>query len=198
MNIHPHLCAALLAALALPAAADPVSVFRTCPVCQGARALSLTPPNLGQNDGEIGVTPGKPFATHRWDVKHPRCLICNGAGKVELYRTKVPPPKPEDAEGLERCPECRWSGVTPCRKCLSTGLVACSACRSAGRGGKPGWIRSEKRTAGSTSRHVKIVVTPCTTCGGVGRVVCTECLGKGAQPCRKCRGDGGLPRKEAR
>ena len=189
----------LLLAAALFAAADPVSVRKTCPVCNGARSLSLTPPNLGQNDGEIGVAPGKPFSTHRWDVKHPRCLICNGAGRIELYRTKVPPPPPEQAEGLDRCPECRWAGVTTCRKCLGTGLVACAACKSASsRGGKPGWIKSEKRTSGSTSRHVKIVVTPCTTCGGVGRVVCADCLGKGAQPCRKCKGDGGLPKKESR
>lgn len=192
----PLVLAALLLA-ALPALADPVSAFRTCPVCQGKRALSLTPPNLGQNDGEIGVTPGKPFTTHRWDVKHPRCLICGGTGRMGFYRTKVPPPAPEAAEGLDRCPECRWAGVTPCRKCLASGLVACTACKSSG-GGKPGWIKSEKRTSGSTSRHVKILVTPCGTCGGIGRVVCPDCLGKGAQPCRKCKGDGGTPKKVPR
>ena len=192
----PLVLAALLLA-ALPALADPVSVFRTCRVCQGRRALSLTPPNLGQNDGEIGVTPGKPFTPHRWDVKHPRCLICGGTGRMEFYRTKVPPPAPEVAEGLDRCPECRWAGVTPCRKCLASGLVACTACKSS-RGGKPGWIKSEKRTSGSTSRHVKVLVTPCGTCGGIGRVVCPDCLGKGAQPCRKCKGDGGTPKKGPR
>lgn len=197
MNMNRLLAAALLAVLAHTSPADPVSAYKTCPVCRGARSLSLTPPNLGQNDGEIGVTPGKPFTTHRWDVKHPQCLICGGKGRVELYRTKVPPPKPEDMEGLERCPECRWSGVTPCRKCQASGLVACPECRNA-RGAKPGWIRSEKRTAGSSSRHVKVVVTPCTGCGGVGRVVCADCLGKGAQPCRKCKGDGSLPKKEVR
>lgn len=192
----PLVLAALLLA-ALPALADPVSAFRTCPVCQGKRALSLTPPNLGQNDGEIGVTPGKPFTTHRWDVKHPRCLICGGTGRMEFYRTKVPPPAPEVAEGLDRCPECRWAGVTPCRKCLASGLVACTACKSS-RGGKPGWIKSEKRTSGSTSRHVKVLVTPCGTCGGIGRVVCPDCLGKRALPCRKCKGDGGTPKKGPR
>ena len=188
----------LLALAACAAAADQTTVHRTCPVCNGRRSLSLTPPNLGQYDGEIGVTPGQPFKTHRWDVKHPRCLICDGAGKVERYLTKVPPPAPETVEGLERCPDCRWSGVTACKKCLSTGLVACSGCKNSSRGGKPGWIKSEKRTAGSTSRHTKIVVQPCADCGGVGRVVCPDCLGKGAQPCRKCKGDGGLPKKETR
>ena len=188
--------AALLLA-ALPLLADPVSAFRTCPVCQGKRALSLTPPNLGQNDGEIGVTPGKPFTTHRWDVKHPRCPICDGSGRVELYRTKVPPPSPEAAEGLDRCPECRWAGVTPCKKCLASGLVACTSSKSSS-GGNPCWIKSEKRTSGSSSRHVKILVTPCGTCGGIGRVVCPDCLGKGAQPCRKCKGDGGTPKKVSR
>lgn len=191
------IAALLLAACAVHA--EPASVLKTCPVCNGLRGLSLTPPNLGQNDGEIGVTPGKPFSTHRWDVKHPRCLICNGRGKIELYRTKVPPPPPELAEGLERCPECRWSGVTPCKKCLASGLVPCAACKSsASRGGKIGWIKSEKRTSGTTSRHTKIVVTPCPTCGGVGRVVCADCLGHGAQICRKCKGDGSQPKKEPR
>ena len=41
-----------------------------CPACRGKRSVSLTPPNLGQFDGEIGVTPGKPFKIHRFDVKH--------------------------------------------------------------------------------------------------------------------------------
>ena len=188
--------ALLLSALAL--LADPVSALRTCPVCQGRRSLSLTPPNLGQYDGEIGVTPGKPFTTHRWDVKHPQCLVCEGRGRLESYRTKVPPPPAETIAALDRCPECRWAGVTPCKKCLASGLVACTACKSSSSGGKPGWIKTEKRTSGTTSRHVKVLVTPCTTCGGIGRVVCPDCMGKGAQPCRKCKGDGGTPKKDVR
>ena len=122
--------------------AEPVETARRCPVCHGKRSLSVTPPNLGQYDGEIGVT--------------------------------------------------------PCRKCLGTGLQACRDCKSGARGGKPGWIRSERHTAGATSRHVKILVTPCGTCQGLGKVVCPDCLGRGAVPCRHCRGTGSLPQKEKR
>lgn len=194
-------CLALVCAT-LFVVAEPTTEFKTCPGCQGrylpgGRGISVTPPNLGQYDGEIGVTPGKPFASHRWDVKLDHCPICEGKGRLELYRTRVKPPKPEDVEGLDICLECRWSGVTPCRKCLKTGVVACPACKSS-RSGKPGWIKTEKRTAGGSSRHVKIVVTPCGTCQGLGKVVCPDCLGKGAVPCRKCHGEGGVPRKEKR
>lgn len=189
-------CAAAL--LLLSAAAAPSVVGRACPACRGRRSLSVTPPNLGQFDGEIGVTPGRPFSTHRWDVRIDHCPLCDGTGRQTLYRTRVRPPKPEDAAGLDVCPDCRWSGVTPCRKCLTTGLLPCPACKSASRGGKPGWIKTERRTPGATSRHVKIVVTPCGTCQGIGKVVCPDCLGKGALPCRKCQGEGGTPRKETR
>ena len=178
--------------------AEPVETARRCPVCHGKRSLSITPPNLGQYDGEIGVTPGKPFTTHRWDVKIARCPICDGTGRQVKYQMRVKPPAPEEAEGYEACPDCRWSGVTPCRKCLGTGLQACRDCKSGARGGKPGWIRSERRTAGATSRHVKILVTPCGTCQGLGKVVCPDCLGRGAVPCRHCRGTGSLPQKEKR
>jgi len=184
---------------ALVTVAEPAVDVRTCPGCRGQKTFSITPPNLGQYDGEIGVTPGKPFKTHRWDVKIDHCPLCDGAGRQERYRTRVKPPKPESGEGLDICPECRWSGVIPCRKCLATGLLPCSACKSsAAHGGKPGWIKTEKRTAGSTSKHVKVLVAPCGTCQGLGKVVCPTCLGKGAVPCRKCAGAGGLPHKEKR
>ncbi len=192
----------ILAALVLVSLAvchaEPVSAFRTCPVCRGKRSLSLTPPNLGQFDGEIGVTPGKPFTTHRWDVKIERCPICDGTGRQEKYRTRVPAPKPEDVEGYEKCPECRWSGVSTCRKCIGTGLQACRDCKSGSRGGKPGWIRTERKTAGRTSKHVKIIVSPCGACQGIGKAVCPDCFGKGATPCRKCKGEGSVPQKETR
>lgn len=177
---------------------EPVSEFKPCAACRGKRSLSLTPPNLGQFDGEIGVTPGKPFTSHRFDVKYDRCPLCEGTGRHELYKKRVKPPKPEDVEGYEKCPECRWSGVTPCKKCVGTGYIACTACKSGSKGGKPGWIKSEKKTAGSTSRHVKTIVAPCTVCGGVGKVLCQGCLGKGATPCRKCQGEGCVPVKEKR
>lgn len=181
--------------LALTCSAEPISEFRICPQCRGKRSLSLTPPNLGQFDGDIGVTPGKPFTTHRWDVKIPNCPICGGTGRVEKYRTHVVSPKPEDAVDCDKCPECRWSGVTTCGKCLGQGALPCHTCKYSPRGGKPGWIKSETRTAGPRSKHVKVVVSPCDTCQGVGKVVCPDCLGKGAKPCRKCKGAGGLPRK---
>ena len=184
--------------LTLSCVAEPVGEFKLCPQCRGKRSLSLTPPNLGQFDGEIGVTPGKPFTTHRWDVKIPSCPICDGTGRVEKYKTRVQPPKPEEVTEYDKCPECRWSGVTVCRKCLGQGVQPCRDCKSSSRGGKPGWIKSEKRTAGSTSKHVKIFVTPCGTCQGVGKIVCPDCLGKGATPCRKCKGEGSLPKKGAR
>lgn len=188
----------LLLGVAAVLLAEPVSTFVSCPACRGARSLSLTPPNLGQHDGEIGVTPGKPFATHRWDVKHDRCPLCEGSGRREMYRTKVPPPKPEEREGLDICLACRWSGVNPCKKCVGTGVVPCPDCKSSSRGGKPGWIRSERRTGGSRSRHVKIDVQPCGNCGGVGKVSCPACFGKGATPCRTCKSAGGVPHREKR
>lgn len=195
---------AILLCSVLCAFAEPLTEYRTCPACLGqhqpnSRSLSITPPNLGQHDGEIGVTPGQPFKTHRWDNVIDRCPVCAGKGRLEMFKTRVKPPKAEDVEGLEICLDCRWSGVTPCRKCLKTGVTPCSACRSSAQGGgKPGWIKSEKRTSGRTSRHVKIIVTPCATCQGLGKVVCPDCLGKGAVPCRKCHGEGGVPKKEKR
>lgn len=174
--------------------ADPISTNVKCPACHGLRKLSLTPPNLGQYDGEIGVTPGKPFATHRWDVKHDRCPLCDGRGWHPMYKTTVKPPTPEDVEGLEKCPNCRWAGVIACKKCLKTGYQACSACKSTAKGGKAGWVKTE---TGST-KHKKTVVTPCSTCQGIGKVICPDCLGTGAIPCKKCNGEGGVPKKERR
>jgi len=194
-----HVTSIVLLLAALAAAAEPAVDVRVCPGCRGRKTFSITPPNLGQYDGEIGVTPGKPFKTHRWDVAIDHCPLCDGTGRQERYRTRVKPPDPATCEGLDVCPECRWSGVTPCKKCLVTGLLPCAACKtSAARGGKPGWIKSETRTAGSTSKHVKVVVSPCGTCRGLGKVVCPTCLGKGAVPCRKCQGAGGVPHKEKR
>lgn len=190
---------ASLAAIAVVAFAEPVTVRTKCPTCGGQRSLSITPPNLGQYDGEIGVTPGRPFTTHRWDVKYDRCPTCEGKGWREKYRTRVPRPAPEELADVDVCPNCRLSGVTPCRKCMATGLQACPSCKSASAdGGKPGWTKSERRTRGATSRHVKIVVAPCATCLGVGRVACPTCMGMGATTCRKCSGDGTLPKRERR
>lgn len=185
---------ATMIVLGLGVAAEPVTTVVRCPACHGQRSLSLTPPNLGQYDGEIGVTPGKPFATHRWDAKYPRCPLCDGAGVHKMYKTSVKPPKPEDAEGLDKCPECRWAGVIPCKKCLKTGYQVCPGCKSSSKGGKAGWTKTE---SGST-KHKKIIVAPCTTCQGVGKVVCPDCLGMGAVPCPKCHGEGGVPKKEKR
>ena len=102
-------CLAFTVILTLSCVAEPVGEFKLCPQCRGKRSLSLTPPNLGQFDGEIGVTPGKPFTTHRWDVKIPSCPICDGTGRVEKYKTRVQPPKPEEVTEYDKCPECRWS-----------------------------------------------------------------------------------------
>ena len=73
--------------------AEPRKLLVRCPACKGERRLSLTPPNLGQHDGEIGVTPGKPFSNHRWDVKHARCPLCGGTGRQEVWVLKANPPK---------------------------------------------------------------------------------------------------------
>lgn len=179
-------------ALCLNVSAEPVSLATKCPACHGLRKVSLTPPNLGQYDGEIGVTPGKPFSTHRWDIKHDPCPLCDGKGWHKVYKTSVKAPKPEDVEGLDKCPTCRWAGVVPCKKCLKSGYQVCSTCKSSSKGGKPGWIKTE---TGST-KHKKIVVTPCTTCQGLAKVVCPDCLSTGALPCPKCHGEGGTPVKE--
>lgn len=186
-------------AFAVAAFAEPTVVRVKCPACSGRRSLSLTPPNLGQYDGEIGVTPGKPFTTRRWDVKYDRCPLCDGKGWREKYKTRVPRPTAEELADMDVCPDCRLSGVTPCRKCVATGFLACQSCRSAAAaGGKPGWTKTERRTKGATSRHVKIAVVPCATCLGVGKVVCAACMGMGAVQCRKCSGNGTLPKKERR
>lgn len=173
--------------------AEPVTTFRRCPACNGEKSLSLTPPNIGQYDGEIGVTPGKPFASHRWDVRHAKCPLCRGVGHLEQYRLKAKPP--EDAATREVCTACWWSGAEPCRKCSHTGFLACPRCKSPRLGSKPGWIATEKKTAGRTSQHKKLIVTACPDCGGLAKIVCPDCDGKGGQPCRRCKGDGSTPKK---
>ncbi len=175
------------------ACADPQTTVSRCPACKGERSLSLTPPNLGQHDGEIGVTPGKPFANHRWDVKHDRCPLCKGTGRHEMWVLKGRPP--EDRADKEPCTTCWWSGVEPCRKCEHTGYIACPNCKNFRRGSKPGWIVEEQTTSGRTSRHKKITVTACSTCGGVGKVRCPACDGMGGQPCKRCKGDGYTQKK---
>ena len=57
---------ALNSSLLTPLYALPQARVEPCPACHGKKSLSLTPPNLGQYDGEIGVTPGRPFTTHRF------------------------------------------------------------------------------------------------------------------------------------
>ena len=183
----------LAAALAGAVSAEPRTTVSRCPACKGERSLSLTPPNLGQHDGEIGVTPGKPFANHRWDVKHARCPLCGGTGRQEVWVLKAKPP--QDKEGKEPCTTCWWSGVEPCRKCEHTGYIACPSCKNARRGSKPGWIVEEQTTSGRTSRHKKIVVTACSTCGGVGKVRCPTCDGMGGLPCKRCKGEGYTQKK---
>ncbi len=183
----------ILAAAIGTACAEPRKVVVRCPACKGERSLSLTPPNLGQHDGEIGVTPGKPFANHRWDVKHARCPLCGGAGRQEAWVLKANPPK--DRADKEPCMTCWWSGVEPCRKCEHTGYIACPTCKNSRRGSKPGWIVEEQTTSGRTSRHRKITVTACSTCGGVGKTRCPACDGMGGQPCKRCKGDGYTQKK---
>ena len=183
----------ILAAAIGTVCAEPRKTVTRCPACKGERSLSLTPPNLGQHDGEIGVTPGKPFANHRWDVRHDRCPLCGGSGRQEAWVLKAKPP--QDREGKEPCTTCWWSGVEPCRKCEHTGYIACPGCKNSRRGSKPGWIVEEQSTPGRTSRHKKIVVTACSTCGGVGKTRCPTCDGMGGQPCRRCKGEGYTQKK---
>ena len=90
--------AILLAAAVGTVAAEPHTVVTPCTACKGERSLSLTPPNLGQHDGEIDVTPGKPFTSHRWDVKHSRCPLCKGTGRHEKWVFKVSPPEDRAAD----------------------------------------------------------------------------------------------------
>ena len=191
---------ALLATLAGSLPAEPVVQTQLCPACRGKKSLSLTPPNLGQYDGEIGVTPGRPFTTHRFDVKYKTCPLCAGAGRHASYR--LTGKAPEGTE-LDPCPECHWSGVSPCRKCKGTGYQTCSKCQSGGGGrdGKPGWIVTQKSTTSgmrSGNKHMKTLVTPCGTCSGLRRFACPDCLGRGGTICRKCHGEGGVPKKEKR
>ena len=166
--------AILLAAAVGTVAAEPHTVVTPCTACKGERSLSLTPPNLGQHDGEIDVTPGKPFTSHRWDVKHSRCPLCKGTGRHEKWVFRVRPP--EDRADKEPCATCWWSGAEPCRKCNHTGLADCQKCKSSRHGSKPGWIVEETKTTSRSSfrsygrsssrQHKKIKVTPCPECGG--------------------------------
>lgn len=172
--------------------AEPQRVTAQCAACKGERSLSLTPPNLGQHDGEIDVTPGKPFTTHRWDVKHKRCPLCGGSGRHEMWQLKVQPPA--NRVGRTACPVCWWSGVEPCRRCNHTGYVECQKCRGSRNGSKPGWIVEEHRASGRIYSHgknkKKITVKACEECGGVGKVKCQECDGLGGQPCKRCKCEG--------
>ena len=61
MKIQATIVFSIAAAVAL--FAEPVTQSSPCAACNGKRSLSLTPPNLGQYDGEIGVTPGRPFTS---------------------------------------------------------------------------------------------------------------------------------------
>ena len=187
------LSATLFAAIASLATAMPQTVVKPCPACKGAKSLSITPPNLGQFDGEVGVTPNKPFRSHRFDVKHARCPLCDGTGIFRMYRTSVKPPK--DTEGREPCTVCWWSGVEPCQKCEKTGTVRCRNCQTSRFGAKNGWIAEKKNTPGRTSKHTKLIVSPCPDCGGVGKVRCSACEGCGGKPCKRCKAEGSFPAK---
>ena len=175
------------------ACAEPRSTVVRCPACKGERSLSLTPPNLGQHDGEMGVTSGEPFKTHRWDVKHDSCPLCKGTGQHEMWVGKVRPPA--DRADKEPCTTCWWSGVEPCRRCDHTGYIDCPKCKNSRHGSRPGWIVEERTTAGRTSRHKKILVTACSACGGVGKTLCPACDGMGGQRCRRCKGEGYTQKK---
>lgn len=183
------------------ASAEPLFKTEPCPACHGKRSLSLTPPNLGQYDGEIGVMPGRPFTSHRFDVRYKVCPLCEGKGFHKHHRLTVKAPTESN---LDMCPECRWAGVTPCRKCNGTGFKTCTKCQTSSysnKGSKPGWIVTQKATTTgmrSSMKHAKTLVTPCGTCSGIGRVVCPDCMGHGGVVCRKCHGEGGLPKKEKR
>ena len=178
------------ASLAIPLYALPQIRAEPCPACHGTKSLSLTPPNLGQYDGEIAVTPKKPFKTHRFDVKYDRCPLCNGTGRHERWTPTTPP---ADKTGLAPCLTCLGSGIAPCQKCKKTGYIQCIKCKN---GKKPGWILTEERTAGRTSRHTKKIVSPCGACSGIGKVECPACEGRGGTICKKCSGEGFVPRKE--
>ena len=42
-------------------------------------------------ENQLGVTPGKPFRTHRFDVRHDKCPLCNGTGRHERWTPATPP-----------------------------------------------------------------------------------------------------------
>lgn len=170
----------------------PQARVEPCPACHGKKSLSLTPPNLGQFDGEIGVTSGKPFATRRFDVKYDVCPLCNGTGRHERWKPTTPP---EDKTGMTVCLDCLGTGIISCKKCKKTGYIPCTKCAS-NKSKKPGWLLSEEKTAGRTSRHMKKVVTPCGTCNGLGKVECSACEGRGGTICKKCSGEGYVQKKE--
>lgn len=170
----------------------PQARIEPCPACHGKRSISLTPPNLGQFDSEMGVTHGKPFKTHRFDVKYDRCPLCEGTGRHERWAPAMPP---ADTTDLAPCLDCLGTGILPCKKCKKTGYIQCNKCQS-DRSKQPGWLLTEEKTAGRTSRHKKKVVTPCGTCKGLGKIECPSCEGRGGTVCKKCSGEGYVQKKE--
>ena len=57
-------------------------------------------------------------------------------------------------------------------------------------------LRMQNVPGNITARHVKKIVSPCGTCGGIGKVECPACEGRGGNICKKCSGEGFVPRKE--
>ena len=175
-------------------ASKPIVCSEPCPACHGKKSVSLTPPNLGQFDGEIGVTQGQPFKIHRFDVKYDRCPLCDGSGRHERMTMQRQPP-PADSDATTPCSSCFATGATACQKCRKTGYISCTKCKS-NRSKQPGWILTEEKTAGRTSRHMKKIVTPCGECKGIGKVECPACEGRDGTICKKCNGVGFVPGKE--
>lgn len=185
-----------------------------CPFCDGARKVTLTEPDYGQNDGRIGEKKPK---THKIT-----CPVCAGKGRLasygaldELYaeirqaredfearhlakgdravgEAYVPR---EEAGKLSRKDQRRLADAygKPCSRCHWSGIVACRACKGKGLVKCPnkdcenGRIIDEVRTSG---RVRKTNVAPCPTCKGIQAVRCAKCRGTRGQICTACQGAG--------
>jgi len=147
-----------------------------CKMCDGSGKLLCRPPDHGQYKGAIE-------AKSHWDVRM-SCPFCNGRGRLKVYRTSMPPLR----DGPPPCTSCGWTGVEKCHMCKGTGAVRCNEqdCRN-------GWVVSKQSATTSrysSSSRMKVKVTPCAECKGVGKVTCTNCDGLRATVCRKCNGLG--------
>ncbi len=134
------------------------------------------------------------------------CSICSGTGLCPACKGVGGEWKPclqclcPSCNGTGICPDCRGRGTLQCPVCKGTGegpleqrFVPCPSCK--GLGYKEGMLRAD----GTRDRYTCLLCkgakgttyslrTPCSNCGGTGRIPCGKCGGTGR--CATCKGVG--------